>query len=168
MFQKQVLEDITILSSSASSMSLPVERMSQLSLESMSTSRGSQNRRREEDSAETAYESDIDTSISFDETAGIATFPSGMKYSVHGLDPGTRDAVAKALNTSSQLTLRGCSPRGQGYVFLISEPQSIMSAQPLLEEAVRTTVLAAHADKMRGPLASSILVVTRSGFVIRY
>ncbi|KAI0446790.1 hypothetical protein F4803DRAFT_502491 [Xylaria telfairii] len=102
-------------------MSLPVERMSQLSLESMSTSRGSPSRRREEDSAETAYESDIDTSISFDETTGIATFPSGMKYSVHGLDTGTRDAVAKALNTSSQLTLRGCSPRGQGYVFLISE-----------------------------------------------
>ncbi|KAI8954303.1 hypothetical protein F4801DRAFT_587671 [Xylaria longipes] len=87
----------------------------------MSTSRGSQSRRREEDSAETAYESDIDTSIDFDETTGLATFPSGMRYSVHSLDPGTRDAVGKALNTSSKLALRGCSPRGQGYVFLISE-----------------------------------------------
>ncbi|KAI0460197.1 hypothetical protein F5B21DRAFT_510958 [Xylaria acuta] len=87
----------------------------------MSTSRGSQSRRREEGSAETAYESDIDTSIDFDETIGVATFLSGMRYSVHNLDPGTRDAVVKALNTSSKLALRGCSPRERGYVFLISE-----------------------------------------------
>ncbi|KAI0486062.1 hypothetical protein F4859DRAFT_511062 [Xylaria cf. heliscus] len=118
---KRVLEDVTIISSIASSMSLPIERLSQLSLESMSTSRRSQSRRREEDSAETTYESDIDTSIDFDETIGIATFPSGMRYSVHGLDPGTRDAVAQALNTPSKLALRGCSPREQDYVFLISE-----------------------------------------------
>ncbi|KAI1757291.1 hypothetical protein F4782DRAFT_537531 [Xylaria castorea] len=87
----------------------------------MSTSRGAQSRRREEDSAESPYESDIDTSIDFDETTGIATLPSGMRYSVHGLDIGTRDTVVKALNTPSKLALHGCSPRGQGYVFLISE-----------------------------------------------
>ncbi|KAI0101666.1 hypothetical protein GGR51DRAFT_550967 [Nemania sp. FL0031] len=87
----------------------------------MSTSAGSQSRRREDDSAETTYESDIDTSIDFDERAGIASFPSGTRYSVHDLDPGTKDAIVKALSTPSKLTLRGCSPRGQGYVFLISE-----------------------------------------------
>ncbi|KAI1734240.1 hypothetical protein F4680DRAFT_462538 [Xylaria scruposa] len=87
----------------------------------MSTSRGSQSRRREEDSAETPSESDIDTSIDFDEMTGIATFPSGMRYSVHGLDTGTRDTVVQALNTPSKLALRGCSPRGQGYVFLVTE-----------------------------------------------
>ncbi|TGJ85059.1 hypothetical protein E0Z10_g3695 [Xylaria hypoxylon] len=102
-------------------MSLPIERMSQLSLESMSASRGSQSRRRDEDSAEFTYDSDIDTSIDFDEAAGTATFPSGMRYSVHGLDAGTKDAVTRALGTPSKLALRGCSPRGQGYVFLISE-----------------------------------------------
>ncbi|GAP85967.1 putative SWIM zinc finger protein [Rosellinia necatrix] len=99
----------------------PVERMSQLSLEGMSTSTNSQSQRREDDSAEITYESDIDTSIDFDEASGIATFPSGTRYSVHGLDTGTKNTVVKALNTSSKLTLRGCSPRGQGYVFLISE-----------------------------------------------
>ncbi|KAJ2986526.1 hypothetical protein NUW58_g4985 [Xylaria curta] len=106
-------------------MSLPIERMSLLSLESMSTSRGSPNPRREEDSEDladtAAYESDIDTSIDYDETTGIATFRSGMRYSVHGLDTGTREAVVKALGTSSKLSLRGCSPRGQGYVFLVTE-----------------------------------------------
>ncbi|GAW18226.1 hypothetical protein ANO14919_077000 [Xylariales sp. No.14919] len=102
-------------------MSLPIERLSQLSLGSMSISRGSQSRRRDEDSAELTYDSDIDTSIDFDETAGTATFPSGMRYTVHGLDPGTKDAVTRALGTPSKLALRGCSPRGQGYVFLISE-----------------------------------------------
>ncbi|KAJ8106410.1 hypothetical protein ONZ43_g7073 [Nemania bipapillata] len=95
--------------------------MSGLSLESMSTSAGSQSRRREDSSAETAYESDIDTSIDFDETTGIASFSSGTRYSIHELDRGTKDAVIKALSTPSKLTLRGCSPRGQGYVFLISE-----------------------------------------------
>ncbi|KAJ8124545.1 hypothetical protein O1611_g9095 [Lasiodiplodia mahajangana] len=102
-------------------MSLPIARMSGLSLESMSTSAGSQSQRREDDSAETTYESDIDTSIDFDETTGIASFPSGTRYSVHDLDPGTKDAIVKALSTPSKLTLRGCAPRGQGYVFLISE-----------------------------------------------
>ncbi|KAI0879452.1 hypothetical protein GGS24DRAFT_495929 [Hypoxylon argillaceum] len=87
----------------------------------MSTPAGSQSRRREDDSAESTYESDSDTSIDFDETTGIASFSSGTRYSIHDLDLGTRDAVVKALNTSSKLTLRGCSPRGQGYVFLISE-----------------------------------------------
>ncbi|KAI0540776.1 hypothetical protein GGR58DRAFT_498900 [Xylaria digitata] len=87
----------------------------------MSTSGGSQGRRRDEDSAEFTYDSDIDTSVDFDEAAGIATFPSGMKYTVHDLDPGTKDAVTRALATPSKLALRGCSPRGQGYVFLISE-----------------------------------------------
>ncbi|KAI1127713.1 hypothetical protein F5Y10DRAFT_277928 [Nemania abortiva] len=87
----------------------------------MSTSAGSQSRRREDDSAETNYESDIDTSIDFDEAAGIASFPSGTRYSIHDLDPGTKDAIVKALGTPSKLTLRGCSPREQGYVFLISE-----------------------------------------------
>ncbi|KAI1428215.1 hypothetical protein F5Y12DRAFT_45393 [Xylaria sp. FL1777] len=102
-------------------MSLPVELMSQLSLERMSSSSDSQDRRPEEDSAEFTYRSDIDASMDLDETAGIATFPSGMRYSIDRLDPGTKDAVVRALNTPSKLALRGCSPRGQGYVFLISE-----------------------------------------------
>ncbi|KAI1312427.1 hypothetical protein F5Y03DRAFT_236533 [Xylaria venustula] len=103
-------------------MSLPIQRMSQLSLESMSTSSGSQGRRPDdEDSAEVAYRSDVDAGIDFDDAAGIATFPSGMKYSVHALDFGTKDAVVRALATPSKLTLRGCSPRGQSYVFLVSE-----------------------------------------------
>ncbi|KAI0409587.1 hypothetical protein F4802DRAFT_593228 [Xylaria palmicola] len=87
----------------------------------MSFPPGYQSRRREEDSAKTPYESDSDASIDFDETTGVATFPSGMKYSIGGLDPGTKEAVVKTLNTSSKLALRGCSPRGQGYVFLLSE-----------------------------------------------
>ncbi len=104
-------------------MSLPIERMSRLYLESMSTSSGSQGRRREEEEeeAELASRSDTDTSIDFDETAGIATFPSGMRYSIHNLEPDPKDAVFRALGTPSKLSLRGCSPRGQHYVFLISE-----------------------------------------------
>jgi len=103
-------------------MSVPVELiMSRLSLEGMSASTDSQNRRLEEDPADSAYESDIDNSIDFDETTGIATFPSGTRYSVNGLDTGTREAVIKALNTSSKLVLRGCAAREQDYVFLISE-----------------------------------------------
>ncbi|KAI0974528.1 hypothetical protein F4678DRAFT_470519 [Xylaria arbuscula] len=88
----------------------------------MSTSSGFQGRRPDdEDPAEVAYRSDVDASIDFDDAAGIATFPSGMRYSVHALDSGTKDAVVRALATPSKLTLRGCSPRGQSYVFLISE-----------------------------------------------
>ncbi|KAI1356838.1 hypothetical protein F5Y01DRAFT_301040 [Xylaria sp. FL0043] len=87
----------------------------------MSSSSGSQGRRPEEDSGEFAYRSDIDTSIDFDDAAGIATFPSGMRYSIHDLEPGTKDAIVRALGTPSKLALRGCSSRGQGYVFLISE-----------------------------------------------
>ncbi|KAI3329438.1 hypothetical protein HD806DRAFT_519591 [Xylariaceae sp. AK1471] len=90
----------------------------------MPTSTGSQSRRREEDSADSAYsayESDIDASIDFDETSGMATFPSGMRYSIHGLDTGTREDVIKALSTSSKISLRGCSSREQSYVFLVSE-----------------------------------------------
>ncbi|KAI1431148.1 hypothetical protein GGR50DRAFT_681098 [Xylaria sp. CBS 124048] len=98
-----------------------IERMRRLALDSMSTSMASHNRGQAEDSPELDYESDIDTSIDFDESTGTATFPSGMRYSVHGLDMGTRDAVIKALGPSSKLTLRGCSPRGQEYVFLVSE-----------------------------------------------
>ncbi|KAI0432120.1 hypothetical protein F5Y09DRAFT_329834 [Xylaria sp. FL1042] len=87
----------------------------------MSTPSGSQGRRAEEDSAEFTYRSDIDTSIDFDEAAGIATFHSGTRYSVHELEQGTKDAVVKALGTPSELTLRGCASRGQGYVFMITE-----------------------------------------------
>ncbi|KAI1112453.1 hypothetical protein F5Y14DRAFT_442568 [Nemania sp. NC0429] len=76
---------------------------------------------RQTDSVESSYESDIDATIDFDETTGIATFPSGTRYSIHGLDAGTKDAVVKALSTSSKLALRGCASRGQSYVFLVSE-----------------------------------------------
>lgn len=99
-------------------MPLPVERLSRLSLGSMSSSHSS---RPEDDSAEPNYESDIDASIDFNEATGIAKFSSGTKYSIHNLDPGTKDAVVKALSTSSNLALRGCSTRGHGYVFLVSE-----------------------------------------------
>ncbi|KAI1828492.1 hypothetical protein F4861DRAFT_3207 [Xylaria intraflava] len=87
----------------------------------MSSSTDSPYRRHEEDSVEVDYESDLETNIDFDEATGIATFPSGMRYSVNALDIGTRDAVIKALSPSSKLTLRGCSPRGEEYVFLLSE-----------------------------------------------
>ncbi|KAI1173871.1 hypothetical protein F4777DRAFT_589572 [Nemania sp. FL0916] len=88
----------------------------------MSTSAHSPSRRREEDSAEAIYESDMDASIEFDESAGIATFSSGLRYSIRDLDTGTKDAIVKALSTPSRLTLRGCSPpRGQDYLFLVSE-----------------------------------------------
>ncbi|KAI0195966.1 hypothetical protein F4808DRAFT_452794 [Astrocystis sublimbata] len=88
--------------------------------------RGSPKRKREEESPEPAYESDIDSSIDFDETTGIATFPSGRRYSVHGLDIGTRDTVIRALATPDnpskpKLAFRGCSSREQEYVFLVSE-----------------------------------------------
>ncbi|KAI1168852.1 hypothetical protein F5B18DRAFT_646630 [Nemania serpens] len=87
----------------------------------MSSSVGPATRRRESDSVESSNESDIDASIDFDETTGIASFPSGTRYSIHGLDAGTKDGVVKALSTSSKLALRGCAARGQGYVFLVSE-----------------------------------------------
>ncbi|KAI8632164.1 hypothetical protein F5Y19DRAFT_472186 [Xylariaceae sp. FL1651] len=87
----------------------------------MSTSTGSQSRRREEDSAESAYESDIDSGFDLDEASGIAIFPSGMRYSLHALDIGTREAVIKSISTPSKLALRGCSSRDQDYVFLVSE-----------------------------------------------
>ncbi|KAI0394003.1 hypothetical protein F5Y17DRAFT_466509 [Xylariaceae sp. FL0594] len=87
----------------------------------MSSSPDSQSRKPEDDIAENPYESDIDTSIEFDEATGIATFPSGTQYSVNSLDTATREAVINAINTSSKLALRGCTAREQGYVFLISE-----------------------------------------------
>ena len=103
-------------------MSLPIERMSQLSLGSMSSSSGSSlGQRLEFDPAEFSYRSDMDTSIDFDETTGIATFPSGNRYSIHNLQPGTKNAVTRALSTPSKLSVRGCSSRRQSYVFLISE-----------------------------------------------
>lgn len=87
----------------------------------MSSPVESASRRRETNSVESSYESDIDASIDFDESTGIASFPSGTRYSVHGLDIGTKDSVVKALSTSSKLELRGCTSREQGYVFLVSE-----------------------------------------------
>ncbi|KAI1368637.1 hypothetical protein F5Y08DRAFT_335532 [Xylaria arbuscula] len=81
----------------------------------------SPDQRPEVDSAELNYRSDMDTNIDFDETTGIATFPSGFKYSIRDLQPGTKSAISKALSTPSRLALRGCSSREQGYFFLISE-----------------------------------------------
>ncbi|KAI1814468.1 hypothetical protein GGS20DRAFT_585456 [Poronia punctata] len=85
----------------------------------------SYSREHEEDSTDSTYQSDvdshIDTNIEFDEASGIATFPSGTRYSVNELDSGTRAAVIQALNTSSKLALRGCAARPQDYVWLISE-----------------------------------------------
>ncbi|KAI0512451.1 hypothetical protein F5B22DRAFT_648556 [Xylaria bambusicola] len=87
----------------------------------MSSSSGSPGRRPEVDSAGFNWRSEMDTSIDFDEAAGIATFPFGNRYSIRELLPGSKNAVTKALKTSSKLSLRGCSARGQSYVFLISE-----------------------------------------------
>jgi hypothetical protein len=87
----------------------------------MPTSTGSQSSEREEDSFDSAYESEIDTSIDFDETNGFAVFPTGMRYSIHDLDAKTRETVVKALSTPSKLSLRGCSSREKSYVFLVSE-----------------------------------------------
>ncbi|KAI1190653.1 hypothetical protein F5B17DRAFT_49621 [Nemania serpens] len=75
----------------------------------------------ETNSVESNYQSDINASIDFDERTGIASFPSGMRYSIHDLDAGAKDAVVEALSTSSKIALRGCASRGQGYVFLVSE-----------------------------------------------
>ncbi|KAK5637492.1 hypothetical protein RRF57_013207 [Xylaria bambusicola] len=87
----------------------------------MSSSGGSPGRRPEVDSAEFNWRSEMDTSIDFNKAAGIATFPSGNRYSIHNLLPGTKNAVTKTLSTPSKLSLRGCSSRGQDYFFLISE-----------------------------------------------
>ncbi|KAI1329629.1 hypothetical protein F5Y16DRAFT_397277 [Xylariaceae sp. FL0255] len=106
-------------------MSVPIERMSQLSLESMSASTNFQSQGRVEDSGESSYESDGDAGFEYDERSNIAVFPSGIRYSLLELDIGTRESVVKAINASSKFasrfTLRRYQDRNDHYVFLLSE-----------------------------------------------
>ncbi|KAI2628899.1 hypothetical protein GGS21DRAFT_526491 [Xylaria nigripes] len=100
---------------------------------------------RHDDAAGIAYELDTDPSIDFDEATGTATFPSGMRYSVRDLDSRTRDAVVQALSPSSKLAIHGFSPRGQGYVFLLSET---------VEYHVTTPTSDPHGSPYHGPRCS--------------
>ncbi|KAI0164716.1 hypothetical protein GGR57DRAFT_497592 [Xylariaceae sp. FL1272] len=121
-------------------MSVPVERMGQLSLESMSTSSASQPRRREEYYVSSASDSDAesgaddDSGFDYDKTLDVATFPSGKRYSLRELDINTREAVVRSINTSSKLSLRRCHARDKDtYFFLVAESREYhvrMAADP--------------------------------------
>ncbi|KAI0482336.1 hypothetical protein GGR56DRAFT_182046 [Xylariaceae sp. FL0804] len=106
-----------------SRMSSPSEPFSRLSLGSMPPNTRSQSRLHPEHQAEQpeGEESESDDGFEVDEAAGIATFPSGLKYSLDHLAHDTRKSVMKSIEPSSKLVLRTCQSRGEDYLFLLSE-----------------------------------------------
>ncbi|KAI0022281.1 hypothetical protein F4780DRAFT_213121 [Xylariomycetidae sp. FL0641] len=67
--------------------------------------------------------SDSEPVFSFEETTGVARFPSYLQYALNTLDDGTRRAIVDSMSSPdpSKLVLRQCQCRDQDIIFNVSE-----------------------------------------------
>ncbi|KAI2619407.1 hypothetical protein GGS26DRAFT_573054 [Hypomontagnella submonticulosa] len=100
-------------------MSCPIERLRELSLESMAPITRSQSQRQRVEVS--SSESDMEQDFDIDED-GFMVSPSSLKYSLDLLDEETRDNVTRAIEVPSQFVLRGCQAGEERCLFLITEP----------------------------------------------